>query len=254
MALTLTADPLLRIRLVLVPTVLAMLADHRRGSHRLRGSPRVNRTGPLYFRRLAFAICHLSFAICNRICHLSSVIWNLSSPNLPFAMKTYRSTFALVGLFFAGLLLLWWLESAGVPTESQRRERMEHILPELLDRPETDITRIEITRDGETLAFERRGKVRWQMTEPVDAAADASNLETFLRNLKGLRRSPDTGTIKGPAESYGLTPPAAVVKLFGSPTSSAEKTPGPLAVLEVGKTVHDFCYVRPAGRGNRGRE
>ena len=131
-------------------------------------------------------------------------------------MKTYRSTFALIGLFFAGLLGLWWLESSGVLTEAQRRERMDHILPDLLDTPEAAITRLEISSGGQTLAFERRGKDRWQMTEPVDAAADPTNLETLVRNLKGLRRSPDTGTIFGPAESYGLAPPAAVVRLWES--------------------------------------
>ncbi|MGC8638330.1 MAG: DUF4340 domain-containing protein [Isosphaeraceae bacterium] len=164
-------------------------------------------------------------------------------------MKTYRFTLVLAGLFFAGLLALWWLESSGVLTEAQRRERMEHILPNLMDVPETSVTRVEITRKGETLAFERRGQGHWQMTEPVDVAADPSNLETLIRNLKSLRRSPDTGTIRGPGEKYGLAPPTAVVRLWESEGSAADKTSEPLAVLEIGKpeNARDFCYARPAG-------
>ena len=57
-------------------------------------------------------------------------------------MKSHRPTFVLVGLFFAGLLTLWWLESAGVLTESQRREQKEHILPGLMDVPESAISRV----------------------------------------------------------------------------------------------------------------
>jgi hypothetical protein len=162
-------------------------------------------------------------------------------------MKTYRSTFALVGLFFAGLLALWWLEASGVLTEAQRLERMDHILPDLIHTAESDVARAEITRAGQTLAFERSGKDRWQMTEPVDASADPANLETLIRNLKGLRRSPDAGTINGPGESYGLSPPAAVIKLWEARSLSSDKTSRPLAVLEIGQTTNDFSYARAAG-------
>ena len=73
-------------------------------------------------------------------------------------MKTFRPTFVLTGLFFASLLVLWWLEDSGVPTEAQRRGRLSRVLPDLIDVPETDITKLEILRGSETLAFERKGK------------------------------------------------------------------------------------------------
>jgi len=38
-------------------------------------------------------------------------------------MKTFRPTFVLIGLFFAGLLVLWWLEDSGVLTDAERRGR-----------------------------------------------------------------------------------------------------------------------------------
>ena len=41
-ALTLAADPVLRTRLVLVPTVMAVAAHHRPGIDHLHGAPRVS--------------------------------------------------------------------------------------------------------------------------------------------------------------------------------------------------------------------
>ena len=115
-------------------------------------------------------------------------------------MKTFRPTFVLIGLFFAGLLVLWWLEDSGVPTEAQRRGRMNRVLPDLIDVPETAVNRLEILRGGETLAFERKGTDRWQMTRPLDVAADSTIVETLIGNLKNLRKSPDSGTITAPPE------------------------------------------------------
>ena len=144
-------------------------------------------------------------------------------------MKTFRPTFVLIGLFFAGLLVLWWLEDSGVPTEAQRRGRLNRVLPDLIDVPETAITRLEILRGGETLAFERKGTDRWQMTRPLDVAADSTIVETLIGNLKNLRKSPDSGTITAPPESYGLAPPGAVVRLWGDAGSAATSQPRLLA-------------------------
>src|SRR5690348_1026751 len=99
-------------------------------------------------------------------------------------MKTTRTTLTLIGLFFAGLLVLWWLDYSGVPTEQQRRQRLNWVLPDLIDTPEAAIRRVEIARGSERLVFERRGADRWQMREPLDVAADPSQLETLVRNLK----------------------------------------------------------------------
>ena len=73
-------------------------------------------------------------------------------------MKTSRTTFTLIGLFFAGLLVMWWLDYADVPTEQQRRARLNRILPDLIDTPEAAVGRLEIARGQERLVFERRGK------------------------------------------------------------------------------------------------
>jgi hypothetical protein len=162
-------------------------------------------------------------------------------------MKHPRTTYTLIGLFFAGLVTLWWLERAGVLTQEQRRERQSSVLPELLETPESEIARLEIARGGERLAFERRGPDRWQMVEPIDVAADPTILESLVRNLKGLRKSPDAGTIVAAGDEYGLVPPEASVRLFGR-SSAGERSPSaPLAALEIGKATGPTRFVRPSG-------
>src|SRR6516162_2472001 len=99
----------------------------------------------------------------NLLCPLS-----LAKPS----MKTYRPTFVLIGLFFTGLLALWWLDYAGVPTEAQRRQRGDRVLADLVGTPELGITALEIDARGQTVNFERQGRDRWQMTRPLDVAAD----------------------------------------------------------------------------------
>ena len=162
-------------------------------------------------------------------------------------MKDFRTTIVLIVFFFAGLLSLWWIEYRGVPTEDQRRQRLGRVLPELLDTPESSITRLEIRRDGEPLRFERRGRDRWQMTRPLDVAADPMPLENLARNLKDLRPSADSGRITGSGESFGLAPPSASISVWAAPLGSSDPEPPPLATLEVGKTIGDQCYVRPTG-------
>ncbi|WP_165219153.1 DUF4340 domain-containing protein [Aquisphaera insulae] len=160
-------------------------------------------------------------------------------------MKQVRPTIILMVLFFSGLLGLWWLDSAGVPTEADRRARQQRILPKLADAGELTIRRIEIDREGQKLSLERRGNVHWQMTGPLDVAAEPAAVESLIRSLKDLRRSPDAGAVPGPAESYGLAPPSAVVRVFGEPGNGD----GPLAALELGRTVRGVTYVRPVGGG-----
>ena len=163
-------------------------------------------------------------------------------------MKTFRATFVLIGLFFAGLLALWWLDYAGVPTEAQRRQRGDRVLADLVGTPELGITALEIVGRGQTIAFERRGRDRWQMTRPLDVAADATAVESLIGNLRDLRKSADSGTITAAPDAYGLAPPVAVIRLWSSPRASASASQGaPLAALEIGKTMREQTYVRLAG-------
>ena len=122
------------------------------------------------------------------------------------------------------------------------------MLPDLIDTPTEEIRRVAIDRGDEHLVFEcrDRGQGRWQIVEPIDVAAEPSRIEALVRNLKDLRKSPDAGTITAPSESFGLTPPAATIRLFASPRGSTGAD-RPIASLEVGKVVQGRRYVRRVG-------
>jgi hypothetical protein len=164
-------------------------------------------------------------------------------------MKNNRSTLILAGVFFAMLIAWWGVERAGVLTEKERRMRETRILPTLIDVPEANLTRLEIDRGRERLVFERRGQGigRWLMVEPVEVAAEPTRLETLVRNLKELRKSPDSGNVMGPADSFGLAPPAATVKLWSAAAPERLSAAEPIAALDLGKTVRNIQYVRTAG-------
>ena len=66
------------------------------------------------------------------------------------------------------------------------------------------------------LTFERRDGNRWQMTAPIDAAADPSMVESLAFNLKSLAKVPDVGTLGEDPAQYGLKPPSRTVRLYGS--------------------------------------
>jgi hypothetical protein len=166
-------------------------------------------------------------------------------------MKTHRTNYTLLALFFAGLLVLWGLEYFGVRTTAERKARESLILPELINTPAIDIRKVSIERGKERLVFERRGTaaMRWQMVEPVSAAAEPSVLETLVRNLKEVRRSLDAGSITGLPATFGLDHPEATVRFWGSQTENAKKPAEPLATIEIGKTVGRLRYVRPGESG-----
>ena len=166
-------------------------------------------------------------------------------------MKTHRTTYTLLAFFFASLLILWALEYFGVRTAKERLLRDSLVLPELLETPEIDVRKISVERGKEKLVFERRGagSLRWQMIEPVNAAAEASWLETLVRNLKELRRSVDAGSLTGQPATFGLDEPQAVVRLWGRDSEGATHRDPPLATLDVGKVVGRLRYIRPGEQG-----
>ena len=151
----------------------------------------------------------------------------------------YRSTIALFILFIAGLGVLWWADQAKVPTRSQRAVLLNRILPELIDTPLHEISRIEVDRGGgkDRIVVVRREASRWQLIEPIDVAADANVIETLIRNLKDLSKSPDAGAITDDPAPYGLDQTAGTLKIFSSSLK-------PLAYLKLGKTVADRLYIR----------
>jgi hypothetical protein len=148
----------------------------------------------------------------------------------------------LIVAFFAGLIGLWWAEYAHVPDRNARRLAESRILPGLWDARPDDVQKVVIEGGPKRITFERRPGHRWQMVEPLDAAADPSFVENLAFNLKMLEKVRDAGTIGDDPSAYGLKPPSRTIKLYG--TSGTE----PIATLEVGAvaTNRDRRYVRDA--------
>ena len=160
-------------------------------------------------------------------------------------MKKHHITFLLAILFLTGLIVLWWADPTGIDPDAS-----DAILPGLARAPVADIRRLEIVAaekandeaNARKIVLERGDEGRWQMLEPVDAAADPSLVETLARNLKDMRRSADAGTIHDPPATFGLEPPSTIVRVFGADPKA------PLATLEVGKTLREMLYVRQQGK------
>ena len=168
-------------------------------------------------------------------------------------MKTHRTTYTLVVLFFASLLVLWGLEYAGVRTAKESMLRESLILPELLETPAAGIHKLSIERGKERLVFERRstGAGGWQMIEPMNVAAEPARLETLVRNLKELRRSLDAGSMTGPPATFGLDHPEAIVRLWGSQNEGCEpRQPSRWRRSKSARSVKRLRYLRTGESGS----
>src|SRR4051794_14268179 len=101
----------------------------------------------------------------------------------------YRTTVVLLLLFFAGLIGLWWADSAKVLTSLESRRRQGLVLPGLADVAPGDVRRIEVAGEGgPPLVFDRREGDLWQMRAPADALADRSMIDALVSHLKNLKR------------------------------------------------------------------
>jgi hypothetical protein len=152
-----------------------------------------------------------------------------------------RTTIVLIVLFFAALSGLWLADLTKLPDRKARERAEPRVLPSLLETKPDELRRIEIEGGPKRLAFERRDGNRWQMVEPIHAAADPSLVETLALNLKTLEKSRSVGTLRDDPAKYGLAPPKRTIRLIGTDPKK------PLAGLEVGSIDRDSRYVRPLG-------
>ena len=149
-----------------------------------------------------------------------------------------RGTSALIALFFVGLVGLWVADSWKTPNSAERDRQKGRVLVGLIKVKPDDLQKIEIDGGPAPLVFERREGRRWQMTAPLDVAADPSMVEGLAFRLKELTRKPQADTLKGDPASFGLAPASKTVQLWGRSTDA------PLATLELGKTSLDRRFVR----------
>ena len=129
---------------------------------------------------------------------------------------------------------MWGLEHAGVRTENERRLRETRILPELIDVPEAERAQArDRTRDRSAWSSSA-GAAAW-------GAGRWSSPRTWRPSRPGWRRwfaisrscgeSLDSGSVTGPADTFGLAPPVATVSLWGETTGEASDKRQPIATL-----------------------
>ena len=153
-----------------------------------------------------------------------------------------RGTYILLALFFAGMVGLWVADYAHLPSRKQQERMSGRILYELVDAKPDELRKIEILGGESPIVFERdKDGNPWQMTSPMNVAADPSKVEALAYNLKELSRKPEADTLEGDPARFGLAPPERIIRLWGSSSDA------PLASLEIGKVSLDRRYVRHVG-------
>lgn len=80
------------------------------------------------------------------------------------------------------------------------------------DLPEERLTRLTLTRNGETLEFQRSGEAPWRMVKPAPYPADAFAVNAVASELSDLKRAGGASGEAKPAD-YGLEKPVATAKL-----------------------------------------
>ena len=111
-----------------------------------------------------------------------------------------KSTLLVVLLAAALGGAVWYLEFK----REKPPEDAANAAKPLFDFKQEDVTAVTLTRSGETLALEKRGKA-WRMTQPVDSATDAGAVEGLLSSLAFARIS-RTIAVAPPGSAEGLKP------------------------------------------------
>ena len=144
---------------------------------------------------------------------------------------------AVVAVLFAFIALF----ERKMPSTSERERKGDLYW----DIPDEQIGRIEVTRGGETLEFERSG-AGWKMIRPEKYPADAFAVNAVAAELAEMRRVGEDSGDARPAD-YGLESPAATATLtWADPNEPrARKT----RTIEFGKQIPgtDVVAARLAG-------
>src|SRR5215831_885433 len=89
------------------------------------------------------------------------------------------------------------------------------------DIPQENVQKIEITRGGETLEFQRAG-TSWKMVRPEKFPADTFAVGSVLTDLAAMRRAGGEDATEGKPTDYGLEKPAVASTLEWSDPGDAK--------------------------------
>lgn len=111
---------------------------------------------------------------------------------------------AVVAVLFA-FIVLW---ERKMPSTADRQRKGELYW----DLPEDRMTQVTLTREGETLEFQRTGDGPWRMVKPAPYPADGFAVNGLVSELSDLKRAgSDSGEAK--PEAFGLDKPVATATI-----------------------------------------
>jgi hypothetical protein len=145
---------------------------------------------------------------------------------------------AVVAVLFAFIVLY----ERKMPSTADRQRKGELYW----DLPEDRLTQLTLTREGETLEFQRSGDGPWRIVKPAPYPADAFAVGGLASELADLKRAgSDTGEAK--LEAFGLEKPVATATLVWTEADDAEKK---TRTVEFGSAVPgtDMTAARVAGQ------
>ncbi len=127
-----------------------------------------------------------------------------------------RGTTALIALFFAGLVGLWVADSVQIPGAAERDRLKGRVLAGMINVKPDDLRKIEIVGGTDPWSSSGATAERWQMTAPIDVAADPSLVEGLAFRLKELTRKPQADTLTGDPATYRPAPRRRTIRLWGT--------------------------------------
>ncbi len=145
---------------------------------------------------------------------------------------------AVVAVLFAFIVLY----ERKMPSTAERQRKGELYW----DLPEDRLTQLTLTREGETLEFQRSGDGPWRIVKPAPYPADAFAVGGLASELADLKRAgSDSGEVK--LEAFGLEKPVATATLAWTEPDDAEKK---TRTVEFGGAVPgtDMIAARVAGQ------
>jgi len=154
--------------------------------------------------------------------------------------QTSKSLVTTLGfLVVAGAIAgaAFWVQK-DVTKEETKKEKAAKVF-DGLDR--TKVREIRVTKEGKLLAAATRpdDKASWKLVDPIQADADATQIDAMVTAIADLRQKSDIG--EGDLKQYGFDPPriAATLKLDDGKEQS----------LEIGETnpFDNTIYVRKGG-------
>ena len=120
----------------------------------------------------------------------------------------FKTTVVLIVLLAVAVGALFLTREKGGDAEKIAQDKKQ----KLFDVAANDVKNVVITAaDGKKMSLERAGAGKWRMTEPVNAAAEAFEVDNLVRAVTELESRGQVTADTANAEATGLAKPRYVV-------------------------------------------